>query len=68
MKLVCAWCGSAIVRSGYERMPDSNISHGMCTTCSQVLDSQECGVPLQRHIDRIRFPFCWSMPTTRPWP
>lgn len=56
MKLVCAWCGSAIERSDYERMPDGNISHGMCPTCSQVLDSQESGVPVQRHIDGIPTP------------
>lgn len=56
MKLVCAWCGSAIERSGYERMPDSSTSHGMCPTCCHVLDSQECGVPMQRHIDRIPIP------------
>jgi PAS domain-containing protein len=56
MKLVCAWCGSAIERSGYERAPDSSISHGMCPTCSQVLDSQESGVRLQRHIDGIPIP------------
>ena len=56
MKLVCAWCGSAIERSGYERMPDSRISHGMCPTCAQVLDSQERGVPLQHHIDCIPIP------------
>ncbi len=56
MKVVCAWCGSAIERSGYERMPDSSVSHGLCPTCSQVLDSQECGVPLPRHIDGIPIP------------
>ncbi|MBZ5686629.1 MAG: hypothetical protein LAP86_16480 [Acidobacteriia bacterium] len=56
MKLVCAWCGSAIEHSGYERMPDSSTSHGMCPTCCQLLDSQERGVQLQRHIDCIPIP------------
>ena len=56
MKLVCAWCGSAIERPGYEGKPDSSISHGMCPTCCQVLDSQQRGVPLRRHIDSIPIP------------
>ena len=56
MKLVCAWCGSEIKSSGYDRIPDGNISHGMCPACSQALVSIESGVSLQQHIDTIPFP------------
>ena len=55
MKLVCAWCGSAIERSGYDT-PGPDTSHGMCPACSQALAFQEQGVPLQRHIDSVPIP------------
>jgi hypothetical protein len=56
MKLICAWCGSAIERSGYNEIGDSDASHGMCPACWQALASQENGVSLQRHIDSIPIP------------
>ena len=56
MKLVCAWCGAAIERSGYDPNPDTHTSHGMCRSCSQALVSQEHGSSLQQHIDGIEVP------------
>lgn len=56
MKLVCAWCGSEIERSGYDQTVDRCISHGMCPDCSQIWLSQERGVSLQCHIDSIPVP------------
>lgn len=55
MKLVCAWCGAEIERSGYDHTSDKT-SHGMCPACRQALSSQDQGVVLQRHIDDIPIP------------
>ena len=55
MNLVCAWCGASMERSGYSQR-DTSISHGMCAACSDALTSQNDGVSLQRHIDRIPIP------------
>lgn len=56
MKLICAWCGTEIKRSGYNHTPETTTSHGMCPACSQALTSQDQGVTLQRHIDGIPVP------------
>jgi hypothetical protein len=56
MKVVCAWCGSGIERSGYDHTRDCNTSHGLCPACSQALAFQDDGVSLQRHIDSISIP------------
>jgi len=56
MKLVCAWCGTPIERSGYDQTLDRCISHGMCPACSQTWLSEENGVSLQSHIDSIPVP------------
>ena len=56
MKLICAWCGSEIERSGYEQTLDRCVSHVMCPACSQNWLSQEHGVSLQHHIDSISVP------------
>jgi hypothetical protein len=56
MKLVCAWCGSEIERSGYDQTVHRYISHGMCPACCQIWLSQERGVSLQCHIDSIPVP------------
>lgn len=56
MKLVCAWCGAEMERSGYGHTSDNNTSHGMCPACRQALSSQDQGVALQRHIDGIPIP------------
>lgn len=56
MKLVCAWCGSEINRSGYDQIRDSNTSHGVCPACSQALACEDNGLPLQTHINSIPIP------------
>lgn len=56
MKLICAWCGVKIDRPGYGLTLDRDTSHGMCPDCSEAVISQERGVSLQRHIDRIPIP------------
>jgi len=56
MKLICAWCGVTIDRPGYGLTRDPDTSHGMCPECAEAVVSQERGVSLQRHIDRIPIP------------
>jgi hypothetical protein len=56
MKVVCAWCGTDIDRSGYDQIHDKITSHGMCSACWQALASDESGVPLQHYIDSIPLP------------
>lgn len=56
MKLVCAWCGAAIERFGYDQTPDGATSHGLCHGCSSALVWQDEGTTLQRHIDSIPAP------------
>ena len=56
MKLICAWCGVTIERPGYDLTLDRDTSHGMCADCAEAVVSQERGVSLQRHIDRIPIP------------
>jgi len=56
MRLVCAWCGTAIKRPGYSQIVDPETSHGMCPVCSDALVSQERGASLQQHLDTIPIP------------
>jgi hypothetical protein len=56
MKLVCAWCGVGMERSGYDQTPEGTTSHGLCRECSLALASQDEGTTLQRHIDSIPTP------------
>lgn len=57
MTLVCAWCGVTLERPGYsEAALENETSHGICRPCSEAFASQERGVPLQQHLDRIPIP------------
>jgi PAS domain len=56
MRLVCAWCGTAIERPGYSQTVEPETSHGMCPICSEALVSQERGATLQQHLDSIPIP------------
>jgi len=56
MKLICAWCGNTIDRTGYGQTLDPETSHGMCAACSEALGQQERGVSLERHLDSIPVP------------
>lgn len=55
MKLVCAWCGARIERSGDNQPLDPETSHGICPSCAEAFASQD-GVSLQRFIDNIPIP------------
>ena len=56
MKLVCAWCGTGMERSGYDQTSDGNTSHGLCPECSMALEWQDEGTTLQQHLDSILTP------------
>jgi len=56
MRLVCAWCGVAIARAGYEEKADTEASHGMCPACSASLLFQERGASLPDYLDTIPIP------------
>ncbi len=55
MRLICAWCRRDIGRVKGSKLPDSEISHGICESCQDNIVFQE-GVPLQKYLDSIPFP------------
>lgn len=56
MKVVCAWCGAQIEGPGDGVSSEVGTSHGMCSSCSAALASQERGTTLQQHLDAIPIP------------
>jgi len=55
MRYICAWCLKDIGPAKESIHPDTDISHGICSSCLDNIIFQE-GVPLQRYIDSFEIP------------
>ncbi len=55
MKRICAWCGKDMGVVEDSRHPDSEVSHGMCSSCADNLGCQN-GMPFQRYLDSLPLP------------
>ena len=55
MKCICAWCLKDMGPVQESSHPDTEISHGICSSCRDNVLFQE-GVPLQRYIDSFAIP------------
>ncbi|MDA8100984.1 MAG: PAS domain-containing protein [Nitrospiraceae bacterium] len=55
MRRVCAWCRTDMGRAEGNKLPDSEISHGICPACVDNFAFQQ-GVSLEQFLDSLAMP------------
>jgi hypothetical protein len=55
MKRICAWCRQGMGSVEGTMLPDTEISHGICSSCRDNFEFQ-MGVPLQKYLDSLPLP------------
>jgi hypothetical protein len=55
MKRICAWCRQGMGSVEGTMRPDTEISHGICSSCRDNFEFQ-MGVPLQKYLDSLPLP------------
>ncbi len=52
---ICAWCRSEIGKVSSSRVPETDLSHGICPSCYDNIRFQE-GVPFGEYLDSLPVP------------